>query len=82
MRWAGVATGAAVVRAAVGAPVSATVPQAWHSPQRPTHFAVVHPHSPQRKPGVRRVVVLVAMARPYGAGATSLRGAGRTAVRK
>ena len=24
----------------------------WHSPQRPTHFAVVHPHSVQRKAAV------------------------------
>ena len=34
---------------------SATVPQAWHSPHRPTHLAVVHPHSAQRYPfdGVR-----------------------------
>ena len=26
---------------------SITVPQAWHSPQRPTHFAASHPHSLQ-----------------------------------
>jgi len=30
------------------AAASATLPQAWHSPQRPTHFAVSHPHSAQR----------------------------------
>jgi len=24
------------------------VPHSWHSPQRPTHFAVVQPHSLQR----------------------------------
>ncbi|GHS90129.1 hypothetical protein AGMMS50218_17670 [Actinomycetota bacterium] len=30
---------------------SATEPQAWHSPHRPTHLAVVHPHSAQRYPG-------------------------------
>jgi hypothetical protein len=31
---------------------STTVPHCWHSPQRPTHFAVVHPHSVQRKAAV------------------------------
>ncbi len=31
-----------------GAPSCSTVPQAWHSPQRPTHFRDSHPHSPQR----------------------------------
>ena len=38
---------AAVVRTA-GAPYSSTVPQAWHSGQRPSHLAVVQPHSVQR----------------------------------
>ena len=28
-------------------PRSATVPQAWHSPQRPTQRVLVHPHSVQ-----------------------------------
>ncbi len=32
----------------VGAAASATEPQAWHSPQRPTHLAVSQPHSVQR----------------------------------
>ena len=32
----------------VAPPASATVPQAWHSPHRPTHFALVQPHSLQR----------------------------------
>ena len=31
-----------------GAAASATEPQAWHSPQRPTHLAVSQPHSAQR----------------------------------
>jgi hypothetical protein len=31
-----------------GAVISATVPQAWHSPQRPDHFVVRQPHSAQR----------------------------------
>ena len=44
---AGVETGPAAARR-VGAPASATDPQAWHSPQRPTHLAVSHPHSEQR----------------------------------
>ena len=33
------------------AAASATEPQAWHSPQRPTHLAVSQPHSVQRKAG-------------------------------
>ena len=33
---------------ALVAPTSSTVPQAWHSPHRPTHLAVVHPQSAQR----------------------------------
>src|SRR5690606_24172160 len=42
----------AVVRGpAEAGPSSATVPHSWHSPQRPTHFAVVHPHALQRKAG-------------------------------
>ena len=43
------ATVDACVRPAVAAPpASSTVPHAWHSPQRPTHFTVVQPHSVQR----------------------------------
>lgn len=38
----------AVVRTAAGAPTSARVPQAWHSPHRPTHFTAVQPHSVHR----------------------------------
>ena len=45
---AGVVTGAAVVRPEGAAPTSATDPQAWHSPHRPTHLAVAQPHSEQR----------------------------------
>ena len=45
---AAVVDAATLVRA-LGVPTSSTVPQAWHSPQRPTHLAVVHPHSAQRK---------------------------------
>jgi hypothetical protein len=37
--------GPASARTVRGAAASATDPQAWHSPQRPTHFAEVHPHS-------------------------------------
>ena len=32
----------------LGAAISSTLPQAWHSPQRPTHFWDVQPHSAQR----------------------------------
>ena len=32
----------------LGAETSSTLPQVWHSPQRPTHLAVVQPHSAQR----------------------------------
>ena len=43
---AGAATGPAVVRPdGREPPATSTVPQAWHSPQRPTHLAVVQPHS-------------------------------------
>ncbi len=31
---------------------SSTVPHAWHSPQRPTHLMLVHPHSEQRYRGL------------------------------
>ena len=34
-----------------GPAVSSTVPQAWHSPQRPDHFVVRQPHSAQRYNG-------------------------------
>ncbi len=50
MGRAGVRAGlAATVRGPADAgPSSVTVPHAWHSPQRPTHLGVVHPHSVQR----------------------------------
>jgi hypothetical protein len=35
----------------VGAPCSCSVPQAWHSGHRPTHFAEAKPHSVQRWDG-------------------------------
>ena len=45
-------TGLAVVRVVVGAAAASTTePHAWHSPQRPTHFAVSQPHSLQRYVG-------------------------------
>ncbi len=47
MGTAALVTGAADVRI-VGAAASATDPHAWHSPHRPTHLAVSHPHSLQR----------------------------------
>ena len=45
---AGELTGPAAVRPDGTAAVSATLPQAWHSPHRPTHLPVSHPHSEQR----------------------------------
>ena len=48
MGSAGADTGPALTRAICGAPSSSTVPQAWHSPQRPTHFIELQPHSAQR----------------------------------
>ncbi|GAB3165868.1 hypothetical protein GCM10027059_24050 [Myceligenerans halotolerans] len=36
------------------------MPQAWHSPQRPTHFTVVQPHSVHAYAGLARLVVVVA----------------------
>ncbi len=51
---AGDDTGPAVIRAALGAPTSATVPQAWHSPQRPIHRGVVQPHSEHANAGFAR----------------------------
>ncbi|GEA81220.1 hypothetical protein CUD01_16640 [Cellulomonas uda] len=63
---------------------STTEPHDWHSPHRPTHFVVVHPHSVHRNPGVREAEdrpLFVATARtlaaasdiprtPCGSGAT------------
>src|SRR5690625_1132703 len=49
-------TGAGATEAGAGAPASSTVPHDWHSPQRPTHFRVDHPHS------VHRNVVFAALA--------------------
>ena len=60
MGWAATAGRAAeVVRTVVVAPTSETVPHAWHSPQRPTHFTVLQPHSVQRKVGRCWVLVLM-----------------------
>jgi hypothetical protein len=39
---------AATTRAGLAEPASMTVPQTWHSPQRPIHLEVCHPHSVQR----------------------------------
>jgi hypothetical protein len=45
---AGELTGPAAVRPEGWAALSATLPQAWHSPHRPTHLAVSQPHSEHR----------------------------------
>src|SRR4051812_42412398 len=42
--------------AATGTPRSTTVPQAWHSAQRPTHFTLVQPHSVQANDDVGRAM--------------------------
>src|SRR5690606_11755113 len=47
----GAVTAVALVDGPATAFASTTVPHAWHSPQRPTHFTVVQPHSVQRYPG-------------------------------
>ena len=33
----------------LGAAISSTLPQAWHSPHLPTHLFALQPHSTQRK---------------------------------
>ena len=45
----------------VTAPTSDTLPQAWHSPHRPTHFTACHPHSEQRNVALVRVLRLAAV---------------------
>jgi hypothetical protein len=39
-------------RTSRGTAASATVPQAWHSPHRPTHLGACQPHSLQRNAAV------------------------------
>ena len=48
MGTAALVTGPGSARVVRAAAASATEPQAWHSPQRPTHFAEVQPHSEHR----------------------------------
>ncbi|GAA1757833.1 hypothetical protein GCM10009810_16620 [Nostocoides vanveenii] len=43
---------------APGAPTSATVPHAWHSPHRPTHLGPLQPHSLHRKVMLRTVFAM------------------------
>ena len=52
-------TGPALVVRTAGAVVSATVPQAWHSPHRPTHLAVSQPHSAHRKVSRSRTAAFI-----------------------
>ena len=59
---AGMLTGPAWTRL-FGALRSTTVPHAWHSPQRPIHFAVSQPHSLQRYAAAASL--LFAMVRTY-----------------
>jgi hypothetical protein len=60
MGTAGLDTGAAWVRPVRAGAATSTVPHAWHSPQRPTHLLVVHPHSAQTYAG--RAVLVLAMS--------------------
>ncbi|GAA3969036.1 hypothetical protein GCM10022630_07550 [Thermobifida alba] len=48
MGRAGVPDRTGVTPPATGAETSSTVPHDWQSPQRPTHFGAVHPHSVHR----------------------------------
>ena len=79
---AGALTGPAAA-AVAGAAVSATDPQAWHSPHRPTHLAASHPHSEQRKLARARPlprpgwIGLVVMHRTLGEAADNGAGAAR-----
>jgi hypothetical protein len=62
---AGAVTGPAFTVRGLGTPISSTLPQVWHSGQRPTHFTLVAPHSTQRYPSrgaaVRVDLLVVAM---------------------
>jgi hypothetical protein len=53
-----------LIAASFGAPASTTLPQVWHSPQRPTHRGVVQPHSVQLWDGL----AVLAMDRTLRAG--------------
>src|SRR3954469_7813765 len=72
-------TGPAVVVRTGTSPTSSTVPQAWHSPHRPTHLEVTQPHPPQRYAGrgVPLRAVLAAMGRSLGSATDSRRSATR-----
>ncbi|GMA30326.1 hypothetical protein GCM10025875_03180 [Litorihabitans aurantiacus] len=48
-------------RVAAGPPASTTVPHAWHSAHRPTHFAARQPHSLHSHAARGDRVALVAM---------------------
>ena len=69
MGTAGLVTGVAAARS-TGVAASTTDPQAWHSPQRPTHLLVSQPHSVQRWAGRAALAVLLDdMAVTLGEGA-------------
>jgi hypothetical protein len=42
----------------LGAPASTTLPQVWHSPQRPTQRTLDQPHSVQRWDGRAAVLAM------------------------
>ena len=63
MGWAEADTGPACgVRLLV--PTSETLPQAWHSPQRPTHLGARHPHSEHRKAVLTALLDVMAATLP------------------
>jgi len=43
----------------LGAPISSTLPHAWHSPHRPTHLVDVQPHSLQRKGSLAGALAMI-----------------------
>ena len=59
---AGRSTALAAVVRTVTAPTSDTLPHAWHSPHRPTHFTACQPHSEHRNVALVRGVRLAAVA--------------------
>ncbi len=44
-----------------GAAISSTAPHAWHSPQRPTHFCDVQPHSVQRNGSFSTLAIAISL---------------------
>ncbi len=66
------ATAASPGRSCRGAAACSTDPHAWHSPQRPDHLVVRHPHSAHWKAGA----TVFAMGRTVPAAADTCAGSG------